>query len=44
MAGASIEDSAKHSKLGEGWRMEVTDDAGAVLFRLDFTVSGSAPA
>ena len=43
LAGAVIEDSAKISKLGEEWRMEVTDDTGLLLFRLDFMVS-QAPA
>ena len=42
-AGAVIEDTGKRLKLGEEWRMEVTDDDGLILFRLDFIVS-EAPA
>ena len=38
LAGAMIEDSAKRLALGEEWRLEVTDDAGLMLFRLDFTI------
>ena len=41
LAGAVIEETAKLSALGEEWRMEVTDDADLLLFRLDFTIVGS---
>ena len=44
LAGAMIEDSAKRNELGEDWRLEVTDDAGLLLFRLDFTMAESAAA
>jgi hypothetical protein len=49
LAGELLRDSAKQMALGEDWRMEVTDEAGLILFRLDFTVmtspavSGAAP-
>ena len=42
LAGALIEDSAKRSELGEEWRMEVTDDAGLLLFRLHFTIASTS--
>lgn len=41
LAGAILRDEAKRIALGEDWRMEVTDETGLVLFRLDFTVMGS---
>ncbi len=44
LAGAIIEDSAKRSALGEEWRLEVTDDAGLMLLRLDFTIIESPAA
>ncbi|GJD58244.1 DUF6894 family protein [Methylobacterium dankookense] len=42
LAGRVIADNAQRMKLGEDWTMEVTNEAGLVLFRLDFHVSGSA--
>lgn len=42
LAGRVIADDAKRLRLGEDWSMEVTDETGLVLFRLDFHVSGSA--
>ena len=42
VAGEIIADSAKILKLGEDWTMEVTDDTGLVLFRLDFHIASSA--
>ncbi|KAB1071210.1 DUF6894 family protein [Methylobacterium planeticum] len=41
-AGEIISDNAKRLKLGEDWKMEVTDEVGLVLFRLDFHVASSA--
>ena len=37
-AGAIFKDDPKRLAIGEDWRMEVTDDSGLVLFRLDFSV------
>ena len=42
LAGAILRDEAKRIALTEDWRMEVTDENGLVLFRLDFTVLESA--
>jgi hypothetical protein len=39
--GAILRDEAWHIALGEDWRMEVTDERGLLLFRLDFTVVAS---
>ena len=52
LAGAILREDARRIALGEDWRMEVTDETGLMLFRLDFTVmetaatmrSGPAPA
>ena len=41
-AGVIIRDDAKRLALGEDWRLEVTDDVGLVLFRLDFSILSSA--
>ena len=41
VAGRIISDSAKSIPLGEDWRMEVTDESGLVLFRIDFHVTAS---
>jgi hypothetical protein len=41
-SGAILEDEAESLKLGEAWRMEVTDDAGLILFSLTFTVTTSS--
>ncbi|MCW6511765.1 DUF6894 family protein [Lichenifustis flavocetrariae] len=38
LSGALIESDFARMQLGEDWRMEVTDDHGRLLFRLDFTV------
>lgn len=37
-AGVIFKDEARRLALGEDWHMEVTDEAGLVLFRLDFSV------
>jgi hypothetical protein len=42
LSGELLRDSAKQMALGEDWRMEVTDETGLILFRLDFTVMGSS--
>lgn len=49
LSGKILESTAHRLVLGEDWRMEVADDTGLILFRLDFTVmeapvlSGSRP-
>jgi hypothetical protein len=43
LSGALLEADGHRIQLGEDWRMEVTDDRGLILFRLDFTVM-EAPA
>ena len=40
-AGALLVDEAQHVARGEEWRMEVTDEVGLMLFRLDFSVMAS---
>ena len=40
--GEIFRDQPKRLALGEDWRMEVTDDTGLVLFRLDFSVMETA--
>lgn len=40
-AGSLLEDAAAKDGLGQEWRMEVTDGAGLILFRLDFLVTDS---
>jgi hypothetical protein len=41
-AGEILKQDADRIALGEDWHMEVTDDTGLVLFRLDFTVMDTA--
>ena len=41
-AGEILKDDPRRLALGEDWRMEVTDETGLILFRLDFTVVGSS--
>lgn len=43
LAGELLREDAKRIAIGEDWYMEVTDDTGLVLFRLDFSVM-EAPA
>ena len=43
LAGQVLDDEAFRLPLGEDWMMEVTDETGLVLFRLDFHVT-DAPA
>ena len=38
LAGALLEQEGERLRLGEDWCMEVTDDRGLILFRLEFTV------
>lgn len=38
-AGLIIADPSKRAALSEDWRMEVTDEYGLVLFRLDFSIA-----
>lgn len=40
LSGKIIENNARRIALGPDWRMEITDENGLVLFRLDFTVAG----
>ena len=35
LAGDIIKDDGEWAKLGEEWRIEVTDHAGLILFRID---------
>jgi hypothetical protein len=41
-AGVLLEEGARLESLGSEWRMEVADEAGLILFRLDFFVTPSA--
>jgi hypothetical protein len=41
-AGVLLEEGARLESLGAEWRMEVTDESGLILFRLDFFVTPSA--
>lgn len=43
-AGEVIANDADRRSLGEDWRLEVTDEAGLILFRLDFTIAESPAA
>ena len=43
LAGEIIRDDSKRIAVGEDWRLEVTDETGLILFRLDFNVM-EAPA
>ncbi len=44
-AGEILKDQAHHIALGEEWRMDVTDETGLILLRLDFSaqVSSAVP-
>lgn len=42
MSGRYFDNEADLVPLGEEWRMEVTDDRGLILFRLDFVVTAAA--
>ena len=39
LAGVIIHDAATRANFGEEWRVEVTDDTGLMLFRMDFVVA-----
>ncbi|WP_019903144.1 hypothetical protein [Methylobacterium sp. 77] len=41
-AGSILEGGASKDKVGPEWRMEVTNEVGLILFRLDFQVTESA--
>ena len=41
-AGVLLEEGARLESLGAEWRMEITDDTGLILFRLDFFVTPSS--
>ena len=43
-AGAIIGDAGARADFGEEWRLEVTDHAGLMLFRMDFVVAASPAA
>lgn len=38
-AGEVLQSDAKRITPGQDWRMEVTDERGLILFRLDFSVT-----
>lgn len=40
-AGEIFKDNPQRVKLGEDWLMEVTDEQGLILFRVDFRVMES---
>lgn len=40
-AGSVIAENAQRMNVGDDWQMEVTSEAGLVLFRLDFHVAAS---
>lgn len=40
-SGVLLEEGGERDDLGAEWRMEVTDDTGLILFRLDFFVTPS---
>lgn len=42
MSGRYFDKEADLVSLGEEWRMEVTDERGLILFRLDFVVTAAA--
>ncbi|MBX9934233.1 MAG: hypothetical protein K2Y56_22405 [Methylobacterium sp.] len=39
LAGSLLRDEGRKLRPGEDWRMEVTDEAGALLCHLDFAVT-----
>ena len=42
-ASAFLDEEVIRGRLGEDWRMEVTDDEGRLLFRLDFIFAEPGP-
>jgi hypothetical protein len=42
ISGQYFDNDADVVSLGEEWRMEVTDERGLILFRLDFVVTDAA--
>ena len=39
VASGLLSSSSRREDLGEEWRLEVTNEAGALLFRMDFIVA-----
>lgn len=44
LAGGIIKDAADRADMSDEWRVEVTDDSGLMLFRMEFTVVESQTA
>ena len=42
LAGQILDNEAPNLELAEDWHMDVTDESGLILFRLDFTLTASA--
>lgn len=42
LSGALIRDRAREFRFEKDWRLEVTDESGLILYRLDFTVHESS--
>lgn len=42
MAGELMVDEGRRTKLGNEWRLEVTDDTHLVLYRIDFSIAESS--
>ncbi len=41
LAGEVLKDESEHLASGEAWHMNVVDERGAVLFRIDFRLTAS---
>jgi len=41
-AGEILQSDAERIKTGEDWYLEVTDETGLILFRLDFSLNASS--
>ena len=41
-AGELLQSEAERLKAGEDWHLEVTDETGLILFRLDFSLNASS--
>lgn len=42
LAGKMLTKESHEPSLGDEWRVEVTDDRGLILYRIDISVAGSA--
>jgi len=42
LVGELLQDGYKGIMPGDDWRLEVTDESGLILFRLDFTMMAAA--